>query len=454
MEDAKQVQQAAPGAASTTSPAEKAAAPAPKPGPAPAQPGAAAAKPAAGKPAQPAAAKPAPPAPTAAKPASLPPPAPYATPRKRHWMLLLVFVIWVLAPMAGVGWYLYTVAKDQYASHVGFSVRTEEIGSAIELLGGITQLSGSSSSDTDILFEFIQSQQMVRAINAELDLAAIYSAPEDPYFGLGDDTRIEALAEYWQRMVKVFYDRSSGLIEVRVVAFDPVNAQKIARAIFATSSAMINQLSTIARSDATRYAEEELERAQERLKATRQATTAFRNRTGIIDPQADIQGQMGVVNALQSQLAEALVSRQTLLDSATSASDPRVTQLDGRIEAIRKQITAERSQFGGASGPAPGEAVGDGTSESAYSTLLEEYESLEVDREFAEKSFLSSLAARDAAVAEAQRQLRYLASYIDPTLAETPEYPRRIELLLIIGGILFLTWCVGAMIYYSLRDRR
>lgn len=367
---------------------------------------------------------------------------------------MLTFLLWVMIPLAATGWYLFAFAKDQYASKVGFSVRTEEVGSSLGFLGGLTELSGSSSSDTDILYEYIQSQQMVRAVNARLGLRDIYIVPDDPVFALGEDARIEALAKYWQRMVRVFYDRGSGLIEVRVLAFDPVDATAVAAAIFDESSAMINQLSAIARADVMRYTEEELARAQERLKTARQATTAFRNRTGIIDPKADIQGQMGVVNALQNQLAAGLVARQTLLDGATSTNDPRVTQLDGRIAAIRKQIAEERSQFGGVGTDIAGVGASVDVGDAAYSTLLEEYESLEVDREFAEKSFLAALAARNAAVAKAQRQSRYLASYVAPTRAETAQYPRRFVLMAIIGGFLLISWSIGTMIYYSLRDRR
>ncbi|MGY9045548.1 hypothetical protein P775_06745 [Puniceibacterium antarcticum] len=374
--------------------------------------------------------------------------------RRRHRILMLTFLLWVMIPLAATGWYLFAFAKDQYASKVGFSVRTEEVGSSLGFLGGLTELSGSSSSDTDILYEYIQSQQMVRAVNARLGLRDIYIVPDDPVFALGEDARIEALAKYWQRMVRVFYDRGSGLIEVRVLAFDPVDATAVAAAIFDESSAMINQLSAIARADVMRYTEEELARAQERLKTARQATTAFRNRTGIIDPKADIQGQMGVVNALQNQLAAGLVARQTLLDGATSTNDPRVTQLDGRIAAIRKQIAEERSQFGGVGTDIAGVGASVDVGDAAYSTLLEEYESLEVDREFAEKSFLAALAARNAAVAKAQRQSRYLASYVAPTRAETAQYPRRFVLMAIIGGFLLISWSIGTMIYYSLRDRR
>jgi capsular polysaccharide transport system permease protein len=89
-----------------------------------------------------------------------------------------------------------------------------------------------------------------------------------------------------------------------------------------------------------------------------------------------------------------------------------------------------------------------------YSELIEEYQALELERQFAEKSYLSALAARDVAMAEAQRQSRYLATHISPTLAETAEYPRRVLLMLMISGFLLLSWSIMVMIYYSLRDRR
>ncbi len=374
----------------------------------------------------------------------VPPTVPAARMHRRHVILLASFLLWIVVPLIGSAWYLYTVAYDQYASHVGFSVRTEEVGSAVEILGGITELSGSSSSDTDILYEFIQSQQLVRTVNDRLDLHAIYAREGDPVFTLGEDARIEALADYWGRMVKVFYDRGSGLIEIRVLAFAPGDAKAIAEVIFNESSEMINELSKIARDDATRYAQEELAHAEDRLKAANQALTAFRNRTQIVDPSADVQGQMGIVNSLNSQLAEAQIELELLLDNS-SESDPRVQQARRQIAAIKKLISEERARFGGQGGTA---------GVAQYSELLEEYQALETERQFAEKSYLSALAARDSAVAEAQRQSRYLATHIAPTLAETAQYPRRFLLLGIIGGFLFVSWSIMVMIYYSLRDRR
>ncbi|MCR8726847.1 sugar transporter [Frigidibacter sp. ROC022] len=367
--------------------------------------------------------------------------------RRRHLGLIASFLLLVVLPFAVAAWYLYAVALDQYASHVGFTVRKEESGSAVELLGGITQLTGSDTSDSDILYEFIRSQNMVSAVAEKIDLKSVYTREEDPVFSLPADARVETLLRYWQRMVSVFYDRSSGLIEIRVKAFSPEDAQKIAQLVFSESSKMINALSDIAREDATRHAREELDHSLTRLKSARAAITAFRSRTRIVDPLADIQGRMGLLNTLQAQLAAALIELD-MLQSNSRAEDPRVVQAQRRVEVIEKRIAEERARFS-ATGVQDGKVEDDG-----YSELVSDYEALAVDLEFAENSYLSARSAYDAAVAEAQRKSRYLAAYIQPTLAETPEYPQRPVLLAVIGALLLTGWAILGMVYYSLRDRR
>ena len=83
-----------------------------------------------------------------------------------------------------------------------------------------------------------------------------------------------------------------------------------------------------------------------------------------------------------------------------------------------------------------------------------EFERLAVDRQFAEEAYTVALAAFDAAQAEARRKSRYLAAHIRPTLAETPQYPRRFMLLFMMCFFLTAVWAVGVLVFYSLRDRR
>jgi len=405
-------------------------------------------------PAKPAAA----PAEAAAKPAPKPKPKPapaadpvYAPARparrqRRHWMLLLSFLLCVILPSFLTGGYLWTRAVDQYTSSVGFTVRREDTPSAVDLLGGLGAFSGASSSDSDILFEFIQSQELVERVNETLDLHSLYSRHHttDPIFSLAPDSTIEDLVEYWQRMVLISYAPGTGLIELKVLAFTPEEARAVAREIFRESSEMINMLSAIAREDATRYAREELDAAVTQLKQARQALTAFRSRTQIVDPSADIQVQMGLLNTLQQQLGKELIDYDLLITSVQE-SDPRLQKSQQRIAALRARIDAERDKFG---------SGGETTSGEDYATLVAEFERLMVDREFTEKKYTGALSNYDAALAQAQRQSRYLAAYLRPTLAESAQYPRRPLLMGLTILFLLIAWSTAALIYYSLRDRR
>lgn len=365
--------------------------------------------------------------------------------KRRHRGVVLSFIVLVLLPLAVAGWYLWTRAADQYASTVGFSVRTEEVGSAIEILGGITELSGSSSSDTDILYEFLQSQKLVRDIDEQLDLRGIWSKAEnDPIYSYDTSGTIEDLLEHWQRKVSVYYDTGTGLMELRVLAFDPNDANAIAEAVFAKSSSMINELNAIAREDAIGYAREELETALERLRQARQVLTQFRNRNQIVDPTVDLQSQAGLLGSLEAELANSLIELD-LLKQTSRAGDPRIVQAERRVQVIEERIDAERKKLGFGSGTEDGDFLAD---------LVGEYERLVVDREFAETAYVSALAAFDASQAEARRQSRYLAAHVLPTLAERAEYPQRSLLLGLLGLFLFLGWSIIVLVYYALRDRR
>jgi capsular polysaccharide transport system permease protein len=359
-------------------------------------------------------------------------------------VIVSLLVIWLL-PTLIAAWYLYTRAEDQFASRLGFTVRQEEVSSAIDLLGGLTNLSSASSSDTDVLYEFIHSQEMVRAADEALDLRAIYQKPEnDPVFSLADGATIEDLTSYWRDMVHLSYAPGTGLMEVEVRAFDPVDAQNIAQAIFDRSSALVNGLSAIARADTTRYAEEELDRAVERLTEARQALTLFRNETQIVDVGADLRGQMGLLTSLQAQLADALIELDLLDQGPVNSSDPRLTQAERRIEVIERRIAEERDKVGGSS-----ERAG-----RPFADIVSEFERLQVNLEFAQEAYVSALATYDSALAEARRQSRYLAAFLRPTLAEAPEYPDRAILALLVSLFAFGVWAILTLIYYSLRDRR
>ncbi|MFW2590258.1 hypothetical protein [Sagittula sp. SSi028] len=173
--------------------------------------------------------------------------------------------------------------------------------------------------------------------------------------------------------------------------------------------------------------------------------TRFRNANQLVDPSVDLQTQAGLLGNLEGQLADALIEYD-LLTLSTRADDTRVTQADRRINVIRDRISAERRKLGLAGGE-------DGNGD-VYANLFGEYERLVVDREFAEESYTSARAAYDASLAEARRQNRYLAAYVQPTLAQSARLLERGVLLGLAALLITLVWSTVVLVLYALKDRR
>lgn len=360
----------------------------------------------------------------------------------RHVAILASFALMVLLPLAASIFYLYVRAADEYHSETAFSVRSSNAAAgAAGILGALTQMSSGSASDTDILFDFIRSQKIVEEIEPELDLRKIYNkVPSDVVFSLGDDPSIEALHAHWLKMVDVTLG-NSGIVHVEARAFDPEDAKAITQAILDHSSALVNRLSTQARQDAISFASRELDQAEANLRAVRQKVADFRHEHRLVDPAADVAGQSGLLNALEDQLAKAMIERDMLMSYADER-DQRVLQANRRIDALTQRIDEER-------GSLRVEGV-----EGSLPDLISAYEELKVDQEFANKAYLETLAGLSGARAAAEHQARYLVPHIQPTLATTALYPRRAMLSSLIGIFLLLGWGISMLVYYNVRDNR
>lgn len=374
--------------------------------------------------------------------------APVARTRGRHWLAMLSFLVMVAAPTALSGWYLYTDAADQYASRIAFSVRANDSTAPLEIFGAITQL-GSSSAMTDgqILYDFIQSQQAVREVEAAVPLEDIYNRAEhDWVFSLGRDQPVEVLVDYWNWMTDVSIDPASGILTVEARAFAPEDARAIAEALLTASAHLVNQLSDDSRADAVRFAKLELAEAEERLRAIRARLRDFRDIEQEVDPTQNVGVAMGLVATLEEELARA----QVQLDSLRGVLDgdaPRALALKRMIATLKARIAAERTRLGS------GDASPDGT-DRPLSEVVGDFEELVVDREFAEQAYTLALATYEQALAEARRRHRYLAPHIRPTLSEEAEYPQREIWLLGIGLLSLFTWSILLLAGYNVADRR
>lgn len=371
--------------------------------------------------------------------------------RRRHTFGLLGFGLLVLLPVGLAAAYLFAIATDQYHSQAGFSVRSEEFRNPLDALSAFTDVSSSSStaSDSEIIYDFIQSQALIRILDRDLDLRSLFAArptgfdwfPEDRLFGLAPDATIEKIEDYWSRMVSVSRESGTGIINLKVTAFSPEEAQRLAQAIVEASSALVNDLSRIAQNDAIQFAQADVALAESRLAEMRRRVRAFRAANQIIDPETDANSQSSVLAELHSVLAKTLIRRGNL-EVYTDKADSRLSDLDRQISVIRDQIDRERAVI-----------AGHRTGGAALSDVIGQYEELLVDLEFSENAYVAARGAAEQARAEARRQSRYAAVHIPPTLAEESLYPSRWLLLSVIFVAALSVWAILSLIYYNIRDR-
>lgn len=364
----------------------------------------------------------------------------------RHYLIFISFVIWVVIPVFLVFFYLYSLASDQFASRAAFSIRKEAASSAVSsLLGGLTNIS-SGTEDENVLFQYMQSQSLVSEIDSQLDLRKIFSRnhSRDPLLTLVPDATIEELVDFWNKMVTPRLDQRSGIISLEVHAFAAQDAYTINTAILKRNSELIERLSRIAQEDTLSFAKEDLVTASHRLKQSRLQISEFREVLQVIDPRADAQSQMGILGQLEQKLADAMI-KLDMLSASVGEKDQRLIQARKVVEVIQGRISKERAANVTQSSDANGRAISDN---------LGTYEAMQVDLEFAQKSYVAALASYETAVAEARRKSRYLVAHISPSLPETAEYPRRLVTASVLTIFIFLSWILLLLVAYSIRDRR
>lgn len=364
--------------------------------------------------------------------------------RRRH-ILAISFLLCVLFPgLITAGYYAF-VATDRYVSGSGFSVRGMDLGAGGDFIGAMTGLAsvGTTTSDSYILLQYLQSRDLVERLQQDFPLRDHYSAEAiDPLSRLRAGADIEEVVDYWRTRVNTTYDSTSGIVSYEIEAFSPDAALQIANLVLGYGRDLVNELSGRAREDAVAYAQGEVQRAESRLRLALDSLRGFRESEMAIDPAGAAQIQMQLIGGLESQLAD-VRARISAIEGSVDADAPSMRTLRRQAEALETQIAAQRAEIGTREDGSPG---------SALSGQLATYETLEIERNFAQQAYASALSSLETARMEADRQQRYLAVFSAPMVPEHAIYPRRVlnTILAFLG--LGLIWGIGALIVYAVRD--
>jgi capsular polysaccharide transport system permease protein len=358
--------------------------------------------------------------------------------------VLLSFFAIVVVPILTVSIYLGLIASDQYASEFRFAVRggshsAFDVNSAAGLLAGLPRT--QRTQDSLILYEYIRGRGIVEVLDRTINLRKIYSSPTADYFSrFNPKESNEELVLYWRWRVYVGYDVMSSTITVIVRAFTPEEALLVSKAIIELSEKLVNDLSDRARRDALQLAKSSLGRAEENLEQKAKAMRDLRNTEGVLDATEVAEVMMKMLGELRLELLR--MEQEIAIQRRSVTSDsPQLQVQIARIASVKEQIRRLEAQMTNSN-------VGD----TALSNAMGRFERLKLEREIADKRYEAAAAAFERARLELETQQIYVATFLQPVLAQEPLYPRRWWLWSIVVAASLAIWGAGISIATLIRN--
>jgi capsular polysaccharide transport system permease protein len=280
--------------------------------------------------------------------------------------------------------------------------------------------------------EFLRSRDAIAKLAKEDGLLPALTRPSADLFNawptmFSGSTR-EDLYEHFTQFISVDQNSSTGITTLKVRAFTPQDARRIANALVKHAEEVVNKLNDRALKQAVEFAMGIKNDAEERVIQAQARVTAFRNKEKTLDPGL----QAVAVSEIVTKLTAERLSLQAALRETQLAtpSSPRIPALENRLAAIDQQINQQRSLIVGAN--------------DSIVNSLAEYEKLMLKREMAARALSAALTSLEAAEQDAKRQKLYLERIVDANLPDKSTYPARL-------WTIFMWFAVSFAIYWIVK---
>jgi capsule polysaccharide export protein KpsE/RkpR len=182
------------------------------------------------------------------------------------------YVIAFVAVCASI--YFYGIADRLYVSEASVSIRNQ--GESTSGIGAILSsgIFGSSagSDEQATLTEFIESREMLNALDKKLHLRQAYSSSDWNIFArMRSNASAEDFLTFYLSTLTVTQRTDVGIVEIAVADPNAKRAQAIAQEIVTNSESFMNRMSDRMRDSTLRYAREEFETAMKAVAASQPA---------------------------------------------------------------------------------------------------------------------------------------------------------------------------------------
>lgn len=359
-------------------------------------------------------------------------------PKRTQKMIIAI----ALAASLLASFYWVLIASSRYVSEAHVIVqRTDLPGGSTVDLGGILGLGNTGSRpDQMLLRDYMLSIDMLRKLDASLHLRQHYSDwHRDPLSRLWfENASIERFHAYFLSRVSVEFDDYSGLLVIKAEAFDPRMAQAIANTMVNEGQRFMNESAHHLATAQVRFLEAEVGRMYQRNLRARRAVLAYQDRYRLISPEQTSESLSGIVAQLEGRRAE-LETQLRALEAYLVPDHPQVVTVRQELEAVTRQIEEEKGKLASPNG-------------QSLNQTTEEFQRLQMNAEFTQQVYNTTLAALERGRIDAMRTVKMLTVLQAPTLPEYPMRPRRFYNSLVFLLVAALLAGVAHLLAAIIRD--
>ncbi len=326
------------------------------------------------------------------------------------------YILYLLAVCIVSCMFYWVWATDRYVSEAIIIIQNTKSSIVPDMnRGSIMGLTASTSGpDQLLLLEHLQSVDMLKKLDKKLDLRVHYSHGDIDFFSRMWDkvSPIEDFYEYFQSRLEVNFDDFSGVLRIRAEAFQPDMAEKIATILVQEGESYMNKLSHQLAQAQVDFLERQVNNTYADVLNASNALIKYQNKEGLASPTAMAESMIAIIAGLETQRTD-LETQLAALPRNLVNNHPQKTMLRQSLEAIGRQISAEKSKLASITG-------------RSLNTLMAEHERLQMEFDFKKEIYKTALVALEAGRMEASRTIKQVSVLQHPQLPEYPLKPRRI----------------------------
>ena len=348
--------------------------------------------------------------------------------RRKLALLLTRLSFFVALPTFLAAWYFYVIATPMYSTKSEFVILQADNAGGAGLGGLLSGTQFATSQDSIAMQSFLESKEAMLRLDEDLSFKDHFSQDDiDAIQRLDDNPTNEEAYKTYKKNIKIGYDPTEGVIRMEVITADPQVGAEFSTKLIEYAQDRVNGLSQQKRGDQMADAQASFEDAMTKRREAQQQLVELQQKGAILDPEGVIASLRSQINNVELQLQEKTLQLQALLDN----SRPNQSRVDGargdvrRLEALLAELNDKMT------------SASEG--ENSLAQLSGRIQMAQSDLASRDLMLQSALQQMEQTRLEANRQVRYLTTSVEPVAAQEASYPRAFEntllAFLIFGGI-------------------